>query len=284
MIVGTGERGAVTQPQPAPGGFDPAVANVARMYDYYLGGKENFAADREAAGQALRAVPQLAQLARENRKFLGRVVRFCAEAGVRQFIDIGAGLPTQENTHEVARRYAAGSRVAYVDADDIAVLHGQALLATDAQTRVIRADLRRPDEILGNDTLGSLIDLGKPVAILLLAILHFIPEQDEPARIVAELRDAMAPGSYLAMSHVEMFPAHAVGHQSRSEEARMLGRAYQADRVGPARGRAEIARFFEGLELVDPGLVEIWDWRPDGETVISASDVMTLVGGVGRKR
>ncbi|MGE5292676.1 MAG: SAM-dependent methyltransferase [Micromonosporaceae bacterium] len=266
-----------------PGGFDPSVPSQARIYDYYLGGKDNYAADREAAELAMQAVPQLRQLARENRSFLGRTVRFCAEAGIRQFIDIGAGLPTQENTHQVAQRLASGSRVVYVDNDEIAVVHGCALLADNAQTGVIQGDLRQPGEILRAPGLRRLIDLGQPVAILLLAVLHFIPDGDGPGRIVAEFRDAMAPGSYLVLSHVELSPDHAVGTEPQSEQARMLGRAYRSAPMGSARGRAEIARFFDGFELVDPGLVEVWDWRSDEPPLVSASQVMTLLGGVGRK-
>ena len=183
----------------------------------------------------------------------------------------------------MAQRYAAGSRVAYVDIDDVAVLHAKALLAKDAQTCAVKADLRQPRDLLGNQELRSLIDLEKPVAILLLTTLHFIPEGDDPAGIVGQLRDAMAPGSYLVISHAEVSPAHAVGQEWRSEQVKVLADAYSPSQLAPARDRAGIARFFDSFELVEPGLIEVWDWRPTSKPVVSPSSVMTPVGGVARK-
>jgi hypothetical protein len=272
----------VTEPGGLPSGIDVTVPNLARVYDYLLGGKDNFAADREAAELSLRAVPQMRSIALENRRFLSRAVRFCAEAGIRQFLDIGAGLPTQDNVHQAAQRAAADARVVYADNDSVVVSHGLALLADNKETTVIQGDLRQPEEILAHPELRGLIDLDQPVALLLVALLHFIRDEDDPAGSVARLRDALAPGSYLVISHAEFSPDHAAGTEARSDETRALGQVYRRT-VGPARTRAEMAAFFGDFEIVEPGLTEVWKWHPDGESVVNTSDVMTMVGGVGRK-
>src|SRR6266498_1582061 len=177
------------------------VAHPARMYDYYLGGKDNFPADREAADQALAASPAVRDMARQNRAFLQRVVRFLArDAGIRQFIDIGAGLPTQGNVHEIAQAITPDARVVYVDNDPIVVVHSDALLAGH-NTTAIKADLREPNVILEHPEVREVIDLDQPVAVLLVAVLHFLQDADDPVGVVARLRDAMAAGSYLAISH-----------------------------------------------------------------------------------
>ena len=189
--------------------LDITTPNVARMYDYYLGGKDNFAADREAAEKVLALVPGLRRAAQENRRFLRRVVRFlAAQAGITQFLDIGVGLPTQGAVHEVAREVRPGVRVAYVDYDPVVVAHGQALLAVGDLSVMVRADMRRPAELLADPEIREHLDLSKPVAITLFATLHFLPDSDDPAGIVGCLRDAVASGSYLAVSHIgtEFFP------------------------------------------------------------------------------
>jgi hypothetical protein len=263
--------------------FDTSVPNAARMYDYWLGGKDNFAADREAATRSALAVPQLPWLARENRKFLGRAVRFCAAAGVTQFIDIGAGLPTMESVHQVAGQVTAEPHVVYVDHDPLVITHARALLATP-HTAAVQGDLTRPDEFLAAAEVRELIDFSQPVAILLVAVLHFVPDEAGPAGCVARLREIMAPGSYLVISHVEMAPGQVSGSQQpQTGAARELGEARQGMPPSQARGRDELAAFFEGLTLVEPGLTDVWNWRPDTEAVTSPSDVMTVVGGVGRK-
>ena len=265
-----------------PATFDTSVANDARIYDYWLGGKDNFAADREAAELSAAAVPQLPWLSRENRKFLGRAVRFCANAGITQFLDIGSGLPTMENVHEVAEQVATDPRVVYVDNDPVVVRHAQALLATP-RTVAIYGDLTRPDEIRGDPGLRRMIDLGRPVAVLLISVLHFIPDEAGTPASVARLRDAMAPGSYLVISHILMPPGHVTGHQPLSEAARKLGEARKGMPSGSIRTRDEIAAFFGDFTMVDPGLTDVWAWRPDGEPVSATDDVMTLIGGVARK-
>jgi hypothetical protein len=273
----------VAEPDTVPSGVDVSVPNVARIYDYLLGGKDNFAADREAAGLALRAVPQMRSLALENRRFMIRAVRFCARAGIRQFIDIGAGLPTQDNVHQVAQRADPGAHVVYADNDAVVVSHGRALLAEDRRTAVIQGDLLQPEEILDHPDLRALIDLDQPVALLLVALLHFIPVESGPDESVARLRDALPPGSYLIVSHSELPPEQAVGTTPLTEETRLLGRAYNRP-MGPVRSRDEIAGFFGDWELLEPGVTEVWNWRPDGETIVSPSDIMSMVGAVGRKR
>jgi hypothetical protein len=263
-------------------GVDVSVPNVARMYDYWLGGKDNFAADRIAADRSTELIPQLPWINRENRMFLGRAVRFCADAGISQFLDIGSGLPTMENVHQVAERASAAPHVVYVDNDPVVISHAQALLSTP-YTTAVRGDLARPGEILADPGVRRLIDFSKPVAMLLVAVLHYIPDDTGIYACVARLRGAMAPGSYLVITHAEVSPAHGTGNQPLSDTARELGEAMKGMPMGPVRNREEIAAFFGDLTLVEPGLVDIWDWRPDGEVVVNHSDFLTVVGGVAVK-
>jgi len=252
------------------------VAHPARIYDYFLGGKDNFPADRETAELALAATPMVRAMARENRAFLQRAVRFLAgEAGIRQFLDIGTGLPTQGNVHEIAQRIAPDARVVYVDNDPIVLAHSRALLDGD-NTTVIQADLRDPSTILGHPGLHKVIDLDQPVALLLVAILHFIQDDSDPAGIVTQLRDAMTAGSYLTVSHGTVD----VDDAATAVADRVL-RAYQRSTAPVTlRSRQQIARYFDGFELVAPGLVQVQDWRPDR----SNPDVSGgIYGGVGRK-
>ncbi len=256
------------------------VAHPARMYDYYLGGKDNFPADREAAEQALAATPATRDMARQNRAFLQRVVRFLArEAGIRQFLDIGTGLPTQGNVHEVAQAITPDVHVVYVDNDPIVVVHSNALLAGH-NTAAIQADLRQPDVILEHPQVRELIDFDRPMAVLLVAVLHFIQDAENPAGAVARLRNAMAPGSYLAISHGST-DLPMVDPKLAAVAARVV-RAYQRTSAPVVlRSKAQIERFFEGFELVDPGLVQIQFWRPDGPVPKVPGGIY---GGVGRKR
>ena len=271
----------VSDPVPSIG-FDPSIPSSARIYDYFLGGKDNFAADRAAGERAIRVVPQTPWFARENRKFLGRAVRFCAAAGITQFLDIGSGLPTMDNVHQVAQRVTAAPRVMYVDNDPAVVSHAEALM-TGPHAAAVRGDLTRPGEILASAPVRRMIDFSQPVAILLVAILHFIPDDANPAGCVTELMDAAAPGSYLVISHTEIAQPHAAGTDLRSEAADELWDIWKKMPKAPARDRSEIEGFFRGLTLVEPGLVDIWAWRPDGDAVVSTSDVMRVLGGVARK-
>ncbi len=262
--------------------FDTSVPNIARMYDYWLGGKDNFAADREAADRMANAIPQLPWLARQNRGFLQRAVGFCAGQGVAQFLDIGSGLPTNRNVHEIAQHVNADSRVVYADNDPVVVAHARALLS-GTQTAAVRGDVCRPDDILGAPEVRRLIDFSRPVAVLLLAVLHLIPDEADPAGSVARLREALAPGSYLLISHADVAQAHAVGTDRRSDTARELVDANRALVTVPARTRDEINEFFGDWTLVEPGLTDIWAWRPEDDTIANTSGFMRILGGVARK-
>jgi hypothetical protein len=252
------------------------------MYDYWLGGKDNFAADREAADRQARAIPQLPLLARENREFLRRAVRFLARQGISQFLGIGSGLPTNENVHEVAQRVDPDARVVYADIDPVVVNHAQALLS-GPRVAAVRGDVCRPAEILGAPEVRALIDFSQPVAVLMLAVLHVIPDEADPAGAVARLRAAMAPGSYLVISHADVSREHVAGTQRLSAAARELEQAVTALQRVPARTRDEITGFFGDLTLVEPGLTDIWAWRPDGDSVTTTSEFMRILGGVARK-
>ncbi|WP_425555853.1 SAM-dependent methyltransferase [Kitasatospora nipponensis] len=231
----------------------------ARMYDYFLGGKDNFPADREAAERAAAGWPNVRKATLENRRFLGRAVRYLAEeAGIRQFLDIGTGIPTANNTHEVAQDVDPRSRVVYVDNDPIVLAHARALLvsAPDGMTTYIDADLREPDRILEHPELSRVLDLEQPVALMLIAILHFVPDEQDPYGIVRKLVGALPSGSYVALTQL-------TGDFDPYETGRLV-RSYRDSGVPlQARSRAEVAPFFEGLELVEPGIEVVSRWRPD---------------------
>jgi len=251
----------------------------ARMYDYYLGGKDNFAVDREAAEQVLSAAPEVRLLATENRAFLGRAVRFlAAEAGIRQFVDVGTGLPTQGNVHEVAQAVDPAARVVYVDNDPIVRAHARALLPSDGTTAVIEADLRDPRPILDHPDLRRLIRFDEPVAVLFMSVLHFIADEDDPYGTVAAFRDACVPGSYLALSHI-------TAPEQNTEGATAAADVYKAKATSPAilRSPTEVRRYFEGYELVEPGLVRLPQWRPDDPGDALKADEVWMLAGVGRE-
>jgi SAM-dependent methyltransferase len=256
-------------------GVDPRTASAARVYDVMLGGKDNFAADRELAAQLLSNAPISAWIAQQNRAFLGRAVRYCAEQGVRQFLDLGSGLPTQENVHEVAQRVDGTCRVVYVDSDPVAVSHAHALLAGGANVAAIQGDLRRPAEIIAHRDVERLIDFSQPVVVLMVAVLHFVRDDEDPAGVISRLTDVMAPGSYLVLSHAT--------HDTRPEEASRARGLYQrASAPLVTRTRQQIAGLFEGLDLVEPGLVLTTGWRPQEE--IPGAERAGLYAGVARKR
>jgi S-adenosyl methyltransferase len=240
--------------------FDTSVAHAARVYDYWLGGKDNFAADREAAEKAMQAYPGIAASARANRAFLARAVRYLAgPAGIRQFLDVGTGLPAADNTHEVAQSAAPESRVVYVDHDPVVMLHARTLLASkpEGATDYLDADLLSPGDILARA--ADTLDFGRPVALMILSTLHLIPDDDDPFTAVRRLADALAPGSYLAVSHgASDLDDGVVTSMTASINSLM------AETV-TARSRQQVARFFDGLELIEPGLVRVSRWRPDSE-------------------
>jgi hypothetical protein len=263
--------------------LDTGAPNPARVYDYLLGGKDNFPADREVAEQLLAIAPVAREVVEDNRAFLRRAVRFlAAEAGVRQFVDLGSGLPTQGNVHEVAQAEVDDARVVYVDNDEMVVAHSRALLAGD-NTVAVQADLREPASILAHPEVRQLIDLDRPVALLLMAILHFFPDDQDPLGIVAGYRDALPAGSHVVISHgtrdiperLDMSPREMAAMGEKVERLYQLTTATLVTRT-----RAEVERFFDGFDLLDPGVVEIQRWRPDGRGPLLPGG---FYGGVGAK-
>jgi hypothetical protein len=263
--------------------INTGVPNPARIYDYFLGGKDNFPADREVADQILAIAPVARDVVEDNREFLRRAVEALADVGIRQFIDLGSGLPTQGNVHEIAQAAAPGSRVVYVDSDPMVVAHSRALLAGD-NTVAIEGDLRQPDKLLEHPEVRELIDFGRPVALLLLAILHFVPDDEDPFGIVARYADALPAGSHLAISHgTRDIPERPdLSPEEMAEMGAKVEQLYQLTTASlVTRTRAEVERFFDGLELLAPGVVEIQRWRPEGRTSLLPGG---FYGGVARKR
>ncbi|MGP3957854.1 SAM-dependent methyltransferase [Nonomuraea sp. 3N208] len=267
----------------APQGIDTTKPSVARVYDFILGGKDNFEIDRQVARRALKVAPDATEAARANREFLARVVRHLAgEAGIRQFLDLGSGLPTQGNVHEIAGSVAPGARVVYVDHDPIVLVHGRALLAVNDTTTVVEADLREPEAILGHPGVTRLIDFDEPVALLMFAILHHLADHEDPGGLTARIMGRLAPGSYLAVSHFHN-PGEALPEVSQQ--------AYSAEKIfneslgtGRWRTREEILAYFDGLELVEPGLVPLPQWRPQADDRAEPGITYhTFVGAVARK-
>ena len=273
----TTSRGSARQGLAAGPSLDNPVPNVARVYDYLLGGKDNFPADRAAAETLIRLIPDGLTACRENRQFVGRAVRYLAGQGIRQFIDIGPGLPTRDNVHEVALQAAPDARVVYADYDRVVVAHARALLAKPHPgVAAINGDLRHPTEILQDPELRALISLDQPLAVLVTAVLHFISDDEDPYAITRTLTDAMPPGSYLVISHIT--PDHVApdaGRKAQEVYANATARVYP-------RTRDAITRFFDGLELAGPGVVSVSAWRP--ERLVAQPDGRTLLyAGVARK-
>ncbi|MFC0003776.1 SAM-dependent methyltransferase [Micromonospora siamensis] len=241
--------------------IDTTVVHPARRYNYWLGGKDNFAVDRESGDRIAAVYPGIRTLARENRAFLGRAVRFLAEeTGIRQFLDIGTGIPSADNTHEVAQSVAPESRVVYVDNDPMVLVHARALLtsAPDGATAYLDADLREPERILADPQLHATLDLTRPVALVLVAVAHFLTDEDRPHEKVATLLDALPSGSWLVLTHftTDHIPP-AIVERMYAEFASGRMKQDTVPRTGP-----EFARFFTGLELADPGIVPVTEWRP----------------------
>ena len=274
--------GSIASEDWVPPAIDTSVAHPARMYDYYLNGKDNFAADREAAERVLAIGPQARVFAQANRAFLGRAVRFLAEQGIDQFLDIGTGIPAAGNTHEVAQAVNPAARVVYVDNDPFVLAHARALMAGHGQgaTTVIQADLRDPAQILAHPKVQAAIDFGRPVALLLVAVLHFITEDEDPDALIKLLRDALPPGSYLVISHAtgDFVP------QELTAEMHKLTDVYK-QRVSSAltlRTGDRISDFFGDFALLDPGLVQVPWWRPDDAVPKDMAQVV-FYGGVAQK-
>ena len=265
------------RPTWAPEGVRLDQPSAARVYDYLLGGSHNSAADRHVARQTLGAMPDVADAARANRAFLRRAVRFLVDAGMRQFLDLGAGIPTAGNVHEIAQRIAPDARVVYVDVDPVAVAHGRVLLAGNDGAAVVQADMREPDRIFDSRQVGRLLDLDAPVGLLMVAILHSISDADNPAGLVARYRDTVTAGSYLAISH-------GTADSIPEETGKLQAISRRLPTLLTPRSYEQIGTFFAGFEFVDPGLVWVPQWHPDPDDEPTPQPERSAnYGGVGRK-
>jgi len=260
------------------GDVDISRPSAARVYDYYLGGSHNFSADRDMARQAIALWPELPRIMQANRAFMRRAVRYLVGQGISQFLDIGSGIPTVGNVHEVAQAADPEARVVYVDVDPVAVAHSRAILAGDDRTEVVHADLRDVHGVLGDRRTVRLLDLSRPVGVLMVALLHFVPDAADPAGVLARYRRAMAPGSYLDVSHAT--------HEGQPDQAGPHVALYQ--RTGTPmtmRSRVEVAALLDGFDLVPPGVVFLPQWHPDPGSV--GADQPERIAGfaaVGRRR
>jgi len=266
------------EPDWVPEGIDADRPTAARIYDYLLGGFHNFAVDREVARAAMAAMPDVATQAKANRAFVHRAVRYLVGQGVTQFLDLGSGIPTLGNVHEIARQASPEARVLYVDIDPIAVAHGRHILAGTPGVAVVQADLRAPETVLAAPETRETLRLDRPVAVLAVAVLHAVPDADAPAAVLARLRDALRGGSWLTIAHGT--------HDSRPEEAgRLTELSSRTNTPLTTRTRDQIAAFFDGYELVEPGLVWAPQWRPDPpESVPAQPERSGNLVGVGRSR
>ncbi|MFI6481068.1 SAM-dependent methyltransferase [Nonomuraea sp. NPDC050663] len=269
----------MTNDEQAPPGIDARTPNMARMYDYALGGKDNFESDRQAVGKLFAMSPENRYVPLVNRQFLRRAVRFAARRGIDQYLDLGAGLPSQGNVHEVAKRARPRARVVYVDNDPVVAVHARALLSGgDSSVAVVEGDIRDPEKILGDADVNRLIDFTLPAAVLLVSVLHGIADDENPAAVVRAFCERLAPGSFLILSHLtrEGQPPDLV---RRKEEV-----FARSNTVFSYRARDEILRYFDGLDLVEPGLTPVTAWRPDEDALpeLEAAGAWWL-GGVGRR-
>lgn len=267
----------MTDPNRLPSDVDLQKASAARCYDYYLGGSHNFEVDRELARKVEGRVPHVKPLAQDNRAFLRRAVRYCLNQGIRQFLDIGSGIPTVGNVHEIAQELDPESRVLYVDNEPVAVAHSRTILEGNDRADVVQADLTEVDGILGSEQATRLLDLDRPIAVMMVALLHFVPDSADPAEIIRQYHDRMVPGSYLGFSHLTQ--------DNYAEFTRSLVDLY-VDSSNPltARTHGEVGKLLEDFELVDPGLVYVPDWRPDTEEDRWQDPARSLVyGAVGRR-
>ncbi|MGR6922159.1 SAM-dependent methyltransferase [[Actinomadura] parvosata] len=261
----------------APHGINPNIPHSARVYDYWLGGKDNFEADRRVAEQTMAAVPGIRESARNNRAFLGRAVRHLAGLGVRQFLDLGTGIPSQGNTHEVAQAVAPESRVVYVDNDPIVMAHARALLTStpEGRTAYIEADVREPQSILEHPDVLATLDFTQPIALVMVAILMHIPDEDDPERLVKTYAQALPSGSYLVLSHLtlDLVPPRVAADYLEATRPQAMHRT-------PRTGE-RISRYFDGFDLVEPGLVAVSKWRDEP---LFPDEAAWMYAGVGHKR
>ncbi|MFD4668087.1 SAM-dependent methyltransferase [Lentzea sp. NPDC058450] len=259
------------------GGVDLSRPSAARVYDYYLGGAHNFAVDREMAERAIGLWPDLPQIMQANRAFLRRAVGYCVDNGIRQFLDLGSGIPTVGNVHEVAQSLAPDARVVYVDNDPVAAAYSENILRGNDLAAVVQADLRRPDEVLNSPGVRALLNFDEPVAVMMVAVLHFVPDEDDPAAIIAKYREVMASGSYLVLSHASQDgqPGQADSHQD-------LYRRTATPMT--MRTKDQVTALFDGFDIVEPGVVYFPEWRPVApEDVDGNPERFTGRAAVGRK-
>ena len=265
---------AEEDPSWIPPDVDVSKPNPARVYDYLLGGANNFDVDRALARKLIEIVPDSAFIVIENRAFLRRAVRFLAESGIDQFLDLGSGIPTVGNTHQIAQAVNPDAHVVYVDQEPVAVAHSEMMLADNPSADIVRADVRQPGLVLNDPRTRALLDFSRPVAVLMFAVIHFMPRDDDPATMVRAYRDATVPGSYLALSH-----GTSDGRRDMDELAEEYSSRATADAV--MRTRAEVAEFFDGYDLVEPGLVFSAEWR--GELDVCEPWRSAVYAGVGKK-
>ncbi|WP_225945604.1 SAM-dependent methyltransferase [Plantactinospora soyae] len=259
----------------APSGIDTTQMSHARAYDYVLGGKDNFAVDREAARQVIALAPDLPALGKAQRRFLLRATQMCANAGIAQFLDVGAGIPTSPNVHETARAINSDARVVYVDSDPIVFVHNRALLATDDKMASIQADVRRPEQLFDDPQVQRLINFDEPMLLLFIGLFHLVTDQEDPAALIARFRDRMAPGSHICISQF------CVDGSDPAAKAKLEEISVNSPAPMTFRPRAEIESFFDGFELLPPGVVDVQQWWPD-ET--AAPTMLKVAAGIGRKR
>jgi hypothetical protein len=264
------------RPSWAPQNIDLERPNAARIYDYYLGGACNFAHDREFADKFLELMPEAEMAARRNRAFLRRAVRFCVESGIRQFLDLGSGIPTVGNVHQIAQDMVPDCRVLYVDNEPVAVAHSELMLEGNENAAILQSDLCDPDTILNSDSARRLLNFDEPMALLMVSVLHFVPDEAGPRAAIARYLEIMAPGSYFVMSH---------GTTETDDDHAEADAAYQrTTNPGFGRSRQEILGLMAGTELVEPGLVWTHQWRPDpGDEVLDNPRSSVMLAGVGRK-
>jgi SAM-dependent methyltransferase len=258
-----------------PAHIDTETPSAARLYDYYLGGGHHFEADRQLARRIYDVFPEMPYLARMNRAFLRRATEFCARQGITQFLDIGCGLPTSGAVHEIAQAINPDVRVVYADNEPVAVAHSALILEGNDRTAIIRADLRDPAAVLEHPDTRRLLDLSQPIALLVVAVMHFVPDTDDPAGVLASYREVMAPGSYLGFSHVS---------GDTLENVAKAAELYRNSQ-NPAylRTKAEIAAILTGFDLVEPGLVFVPEWRPSSPQDAVDAQRCSFYGAVGRR-
>ncbi|MFE2754963.1 SAM-dependent methyltransferase [Actinosynnema sp. NPDC059335] len=258
-----------------PSSVDLTRPSAARMYDYYLGGSHNFAVDREAAKSVEKIFPGMSGAARANRSFLRRAVRYLLSQGIDQFLDLGSGIPTVGNVHEIAQQTNPEARVVYADVEPVAVAHSTALLADNPLALAIQGDLREPESVLDNADVRAMLDFDRPIGLLMVAVLHFVPDSDNPQAAIARYREVLASGSYLAVSHGSWDGVSQEGQES-GEQVNAIYRRTDSPLV--LRTGAEVAAFFTGLEVVEPGVVPLSEWRPDSDDAY-----ISAYAGIGRK-